>query len=387
MKQSHLALISGLILVVILAISWCGRIPKTTVGPVQSPTAAPTVSPRASASPAASSSASPSPTPAQPSATPAPSQTPSENLRRATRKAGPAVILISVFDSSGALLRNGTGFFVARDGRLITNWHVVEGGAHAVAKSADGKIRNIPGILASSTPLDLALLQADTTIGVPFLSLRKTSAPPAKILVAVVGSWLTLHAEPMATTTIVGQKSGPGGEWLETSNPIPGAAAGAPVIDESGKVVGVATSGHEANQPSNVLVRPVSAIESLLAEAKPGSKARWAAAPTESSSPSSSVTPVPTVEPSPTPKEKRRMKLVYTPAPVFPSGAMFGQHAGGSGRYRVVFGANGQARRVQVVKSTGQPLLDQAAVEALQKWRAEPGREWSLIVPMTFRSR
>jgi TonB family protein len=390
MKQSHLALISALILVVILAFSWCGRRPKTITGPAQSPTPAETASPVASATPAASSSPSPSPTPAQPSATPVPTPTPSENLRRATRKAGPAIILISVFDSSGALLRSGTGFFVARDGRLITNWHVVEGGAHAVAKSADGKIRNIPGILASAPSLDLVLLRAETTIGVPFLPLKETQTPSANIPVAVVGSWLNLHAEPLATTTIVGQKSGPGSDLLETSNPIPGAASGGPVIDESGKVVGVVTSAHETNPASGALVRPVSTIESLLAGAKPSSKASWpTAAATGSASPSAlaSASPTPTATPSPTPREKRRMKLVYTPAPVYPREAMFGRRENGSGRYRVVFGANGEARRVQIVKSTGNPLLDQAAVEALQKWRAEPGREWSLVVPMTFRPR
>jgi TonB family protein len=298
------------------------------------------------------------------------------------------VILISVFDPSGALLRNGTGFFVARDGRLITNWHVVVGGAHAVAKSADGKIRNIPGILASAPPLDLALLRAETTIGVPFLSLNKTSPVPANLPVAVVGSRLTLHAEPLAATTILAQKSGAGSDLLETSNPVPNTDSGAPVIGESGKVVGVVASGKETNPASTALVRPVSTIESLLAAGKPVAEASWpTTAATGSASTSSSGSPLPGATPTPTPTQKRRIKLVYTPAPVFPREAMLGRHGGGSGRYRVVFGANGRARRVQIIRSTGNPLLDRAAVEALQTWRAEPGEEWSLVVPMTFRTR
>ena len=300
------------------------------------------------------------------------------------------MILISVFDSKGALLRNGTGFFVAKDGRLITNWHVVDGGAHAVAKSPDGKIRNIPGILASSTALDLALLRAETTTGVPFLPLSGASEPPTNTQVAIVGSWLTLHAEPLATETVTARRAGPQGEWLETANPIPASASGAPVIDESGEVVGIVASRNESGQTPGIVVRPARIVEKLLADAKSGSEPRWAAAPTtesEAASPSPSTTPVPTATPSGTPEEKRRTKLVYTPAPQFPREAMFRRHGGGSGRFRVVFNSQGQAVEVQVVKSTGEPALDQAAVAALRQWRAEPGRKWRLIVPMTFQTR
>ena len=130
-------------------------------------------------------------------------QAPSPNLRRATRKAGPAVILISVFDSKGALLRNGTGFFVAKDGRLITNWHVVDGGAHAVAKSPDGKIRNVPGILASSAEAIRAPSRRNDD--------RRT-VPPIESGFRTANQhtggdrWKLAHAhaEPLATETITG---------------------------------------------------------------------------------------------------------------------------------------------------------------------------------------
>jgi TonB family protein len=387
MKQSHLALISGLILLVILAVSWCGRQPRTGVNPLQLATPTPTPTQTPSPTPSATPVPTPNPSPSvSPTPTPGPTQTPSENLRKAIRKVEPSVILISVFDSSGALLRSGTGFFVARDGRLITNWHLVEGGAHAVAKSSDGKIRNIPGILASSNELDLAVLRAETTIGVPFLPLSNASEPPNNVQVAVVGSSLAHQPEPLATETITAQQSSPQGEWLATSGPIPVSATGAPVIDENGKVLGVVTSGQESGQVSGTVVRPASVLEKLLTNAKPTSEARWAVA-AATGSPSSSVSPEPSAEPSPTPEENRRMKIIYAPPPRFPPGAMFERRPGGSGRFRVVFNARGQAVQVQVLKSTGQPALDQAAVEALRQWRSEPGHKWRLIVPMTFRPR
>src|ERR1700719_2874388 len=151
MKNSFLALLSGLILLTILAMSWCGR--KPTLEGVQSPTPLPTATPTpvAPVSPSATPTLTPTPSPAkiEPSATPAPTQTPSAELKNASAKSGPAIILITTFDASGKKLRTGTAFFVANDGRLITDWHIVQTAAYAVAKSPDGKIRNVAGVIAS----------------------------------------------------------------------------------------------------------------------------------------------------------------------------------------------------------------------------------------------
>ena len=37
----------------------------------------------------------------------------------------------------------------------------------------------------------------------------------------------------------------------------------------------------------------------------------------------------------------------------------------------MTFGTNGLAKNVQVITSTGQPILDRAAIQALQTWKAE----------------
>ena len=371
MKHSHLALISGLILIIILAMSWRGRKPAQVTGlatpspaPIQTPRAATVATPTLTPSPIASPTLTPSPTP-----TPGPSLTPSSELRKAAKKVGPAIILISVFDPSGQLLHTGTGFFVSNDGRFITNWHVADGGAHAVAKSSDGKIRNVTGVLASSPALDLAVLRSETKVGVPFLRLSKTSELDAPV--AVVESSLALREQPVATVEVSAQQADSSGELFATSSPLSAQTSGAPLVDENGEVVGVATLARDSSGASSVVVRPASALASLLARIAPETAARWAGTEAES--------------PTPTPSPKK-LRIVSNPAPVYPQQARRANPPiGGSGRFRIVFGANGDAREVQVVRSTGQSILDQAAVDALQQWRSEPGREWSLVVPITFR--
>ena len=374
MKQSTLALFCGLLLVVILAISWCGRKPQPEI--TGSPTPVQIPSPAASATPVPTASASVAVTQASPAPTPSPSQTPSAQFRRLASKVGPAVILVTVFDPSGQLLRTGTGFFVSEDGRLVTNLHVVEDGAHAVAKSPDGKIRNVTGILVSSKTLDLALLKAETKIGVPFLPLSKDSEPENGTTVAVIGSPLMPREEPLAVATISGQRSDQGGESLEISAPISNDAKGSPVVDENGEVMGVVASREQGAAAASI-VRPASTLHSLLAQTKSGATGHWAAA--ESPSPSPQQTATPLVQ------DNRRLKVIYNPAPRYPAEARFsGSPIRGSGRFRVIFNANGQAKDVQVLQSTGRPVLDQAAMTALRQWKSQPGHEWSVLVPITF---
>ncbi len=371
MKPSHLAFISGLVLIIIIAASWCGRTPPR-VAEIATPSSTPINAPTASTIPTASPTASPTPSPPltpSPTPIPSPSQTPSVEVQKTVKKVGPAIISVSVFDSAGQLLRSGTGFYVSSDGRFITNAHVVEGSAHAVAKSSDGKIRNVSGVISSSPTLDLAVLKAETKVGVPFLRLTKTFEPGASA--AVVGSSLDRREQPLATVSLSAQHTDSTGDLLVPSAPLPAAATGMPLIDENGEVVGVTTIAKDSSGATSVSVRPAGAVASLLARITPETVASWPGA--EPGSPT----------PSPTPK---KLRIVSNPAPVYPEQARRANPPlGGSGRFRIVFDANGQAKDVQVVRSTGQTILDQAAVNAFHQWKSEPGHEWSLVVPITFR--
>jgi TonB family protein len=102
--------------------------------------------------------------------------------------------------------------------------------------------------------------------------------------------------------------------------------------------------------------------------------------PTSAASPMACVTPVST--PVPTPKPR----LVYAPAPAFPPGV---SQAGvsGTGRFRLTFDSEGNVTNVQVVKSTGDPYFDQAAIKTLRQWKSAPGQEWAVTVPVTFRTK
>jgi TonB family protein len=367
MRQSTLALICGLILFIVLAYSWCGRNPPLQVSVLStSPTPTPTPS-AVTPTPTSSAAASASATVAQITPTP-PAEMPPPEFQKVVQKAEPAVIELTVFDAKGQLLRSGNAFFVSRDGLLVTSAAMLTDGAYGVAKSSDGKIRNVTGVIASSPESGLALLRAETKIGVPLLPLAKTSE---SIVVgawaAVVGSSLQHKEQPLAAGKVSSRGSDPKKDPFEISGSIPQDASGAPVLDDEGEVIGIVTAGGKNT------VRPTGLLDPLLAQAKPSATGRWGAAPVES--------------PSPTPTPRVARRVLFNPAPKYPFEARsirVGPNRG-SGKYRVTFGTNGLVRNVQVVESTGQPILDQAAIDGLSQWRAEAGStDWTVLVPITF---
>jgi TonB family protein len=366
MRQSTLALVCGLILFVVLAYSWCGRNPPPS-GSALLATPTPTPPPvAASATPNGAPSPSVSAAPA--TATP-PAQTPPPEFQKVAQKVAPTIIEITVFDAKGQLLRTGNAFFASRDGLIVTSWTMVADAAYGVAKSPDGKIRNITGVLASDQQSDLAVLRAETKVGVPFLPLSKNSESIAVNAWAVVISSSLQHKEqPVAAGAITSLGSDPKKDAFEINGTIPNDAVGAPVVDAEGEVVGIATSAAKNG------LKPSGLLDPLLAQAKSAGSGRWAAAPVES----------PTPPPAP---RFARPRVISNPAPRYPYEARMLRSGPttGSGKFRVTFGTNGLVKNVQTLESTGQAILDQAAIKALQAWRAEPGaQDWTVLVPITF---
>lgn len=384
MRQSQI-IFFGIVLVIVVAIA---KFNSSKISVTEANAPSPTVAPQASAAPSASPSAAPK---VQASASPAPSAvaqasaSPPSAFTKLADQVSPAMILVSIFDNSGKLLRNGTGFFISEDGKFLMRRSIVEGGFHAVAKTKDGQIYNVTGILADAAPLDLAVLKAQPKDRVPFLPLSKASAVEQGSKLALIGNPLTRKDLVVAEGTVSGKKSDSGGDALDVSMPLPTEAIGSPAVNEKGEAIGVVM--HAPGTENGNIVRASSALNSLLGQIGPTTKSRWQLA---GSQPAASPSP-PGEGPSPKPKlplagnSPAKNRLIYSPAPGYPTAARHSYYPlRGSGRYRVTFATTGEVRDVVVVQSTRSDTLDQAAVETLRRWKAQPGPEWTANVPITF---
>jgi periplasmic protein TonB len=78
--------------------------------------------------------------------------------------------------------------------------------------------------------------------------------------------------------------------------------------------------------------------------------------------------------PSPPVAETADMKVNRRVDPVYPSGSRRDGEQG-TGQFRVLVDENGKPQDVQVLKSTGFPRLDTAALEAIRKWAFSPAQQ------------
>ena len=301
-----------------------------------------------------------------PATTPSPgtkaNQSPSSDLAKLETRVRPSVIWVSVFDAKGNLLLTQSGFFISPEGSFVTTARAIEGGINAVAKTADGGIYNVIGILATSKALDLAVLQADVKPRklLRFLELHKDADLTVGTGVAVVGSALAGSEGSAREMTIASQ----GPERLEITGATPLSAVGSPVVNRDGEVVGVVTSAGE-----RTIAHPSAALDSLLSRVAAGTQPNW-----------------PATAASATPRATPKPRLVYAPAPAFPPGASLPGLAG-TGRFRLSFDAQGNVTNIQLIQSTGNRLFDESAIRTLRQWKCSPGQGWAVTVPVTFRIR
>jgi S1-C subfamily serine protease len=138
----------------------------------------------------------------------------------------------------------GSGFFIARDGVVLTNAHVVEGCSKLSVRTVQGTV--VPAsVLAQSEQDDLAVLKSDART-VQIAPLRTAPAPRAGEAVVAYGFPLSglLSSTGNATTGSISALAGLRNDsrHLQVSAPVQPGNSGGPLIDMSGNVIGVVFS-------------------------------------------------------------------------------------------------------------------------------------------------
>ena len=150
----------------------------------------------------------------------------------------------------------GSGFFITKDGYILTNHHVVEDAAEVVVVRGDVAYRAFP--VAQSKKSDLALMKINLfprgTNGVyvvngiptvPFLSLADGCQIGQTIYAIGFPRPQLLGFEPKVTRGIVSSLTGFKGQKdnFQMDAALTGGNSGGPVVDEYGNVAGVSVAG------------------------------------------------------------------------------------------------------------------------------------------------
>jgi len=172
------------------------------------------------------------------------------NLPTVVKKIQPSVVAIVTYDKKGEVLGQGSGFFISKDGNVITNMHMFDGCASAQVKTADGNVYNITKTLAEDREGNLIRVSVDILPKTAHPLTLSTSLSKVGEKVIVVGS------PDLERTVSDGIISGiheipTFGKIIKITAPLSPGYSGSPVINMKGEVVGLVTfqitEGHDLN--------------------------------------------------------------------------------------------------------------------------------------------
>ena len=179
------------------------------------------------------------------------------------RDALKAVVLIIVSNSSGKEIKQGSGIVVSTDGRIITNFHVIEGGSSAMVKFPNGAFYLVEGLYAADKKNDIAVLKAAGS-DFPVVALGDSDKVQVGEAVVSVGSPLALEATVSnGIISSVRDFKDDNLRIFQTTAPISPGSSGGALLNMRGEVIGITTAQLTGGQNLNFAI-PINSAKSLL---------------------------------------------------------------------------------------------------------------------------
>lgn len=178
-----------------------------------------------------------------------------EPLKNLVAKNEKAIFSIFTYDDFGVPSGSGTGFFIDGDGIGISNFHVLDGAAHAIIKTQDEETHKITEILEVNPEADLIKFRIENKAELifPYL-LTKTSTVQKGEEIFVIGNPHGFESTVSEGIISSIRKVDGYNEVIQITAPISPGSSGSPVMTFDGKVVGIATFQYTEGQNLNFAV-------------------------------------------------------------------------------------------------------------------------------------
>lgn len=162
-------------------------------------------------------------------------------------KCVPCTVEIGVTTEYGEAL--GSGFFIG-NGRIVTNYHVIEGATKIIVTTSDKKKYEIKNILGYNATLDLAILELK--IEHEYLNINQNIAGGEDIY--AIGSPLGLSNTMTKGMVSTASRVIEDVEYIQIDASISPGNSGGPLVNEYGEVVGINTMYIEGGQNLNFAI-------------------------------------------------------------------------------------------------------------------------------------
>jgi len=162
-----------------------------------------------------------------------------EDIPTIIRRVEPSAVVIIIYDKEGKLKGQGTGFFISKEGDVITNFHVMQGADRAEVRTSDGKAYPVTRVLDDDRTGDLVRISTNTLGNLTAPLSVVGSIPEVGTHVIVIGTPLGLE-KTVSDGIVSAVREIPGfGRIIQLTAPISPGSSGSPVLNMKGEVVGI----------------------------------------------------------------------------------------------------------------------------------------------------
>lgn len=164
-----------------------------------------------------------------------------------------SVVMIGIFDITGKIIGTGSGIMIGKDGYILTNNHVTNGGRYySVRIEDDDNFYDTDEIIKYNPTFDLAIIRIQRKLNpVPIYNGEKKLVRGQKVV--AIGSPLGLF-NSVSDGIISGFRKISDIDMIQFTAPTSQGSSGGAVLNMYGEVIGISTSGIDAGQNINLAV-------------------------------------------------------------------------------------------------------------------------------------
>jgi S1-C subfamily serine protease len=174
------------------------------------------------------------------------------------------ILLLYIYDKNGFKIASGSGFIVSEDGKVLTNFHVVDGASKIKAVNNNGEYIDIKGIYYYSKEQDIALLQLDTNSKLPYVKLGDSDSIEQGDSIVAIGSPKGLQnslSEGIISSLRKDIRSGYSD--IQISAAISPGSSGGALFNMNGEVIGITYAKANGGENINFAI-PINEAKAIL---------------------------------------------------------------------------------------------------------------------------
>lgn len=164
-----------------------------------------------------------------------------------------SVVMVAIHDETGEVIGTGSGIMIGRGGYILTNFHVIRGGAYfSIRMEDEEKIYITDEVIKYHSNLDLAVLRIDRILN-PIPVYQGTEKLVRGQRVVAIGSPLGLF-NSVSDGIISGFRTTEKAQMIQFTAPTSPGSSGGALLNLYGEVIGISTAGIDGGQNINLAV-------------------------------------------------------------------------------------------------------------------------------------